>query len=382
MDKKIRVGLVYGGRSGEHDVSLQTALAVIQAFDHSKYEVYPFYITKQGEWRTGKALNGPVGNLQALISPEQPDASSPDKNDPSGIALMPLFASGGAAETAVNEAAEHPGTLDVIFPLLHGTYGEDGTLQGMLEMANIPYVGAGVLASAVGMDKVTMKKLFAQEGLPQCIYRHFTKAQWAKDQAFFLMEIEVAVGYPCFVKPANLGSSVGVSKASDREELLEAVQLAFKYDRKVIVEEYVSAREIEVGVLGNEEPEVSVAGEIVSSNDFYDYKAKYIDGKSAMIIPAELPEEKAQQIRELALRAFQAIDGSGLARVDFFLDKASGQVYINEINTMPGFTPFSMYPLLWKASGKTYPQLLDDLIRLAFQRHEDKNSIQYTFEEN
>ncbi|MFD0870867.1 bifunctional D-alanyl-alanine synthetase A/UDP-N-acetylmuramate--L-alanine ligase [Chlamydia abortus] len=382
MDKKIRVGLVYGGRSGEHDVSLQTALAVIQAFDHSKYEVYPFYITKQGEWRTGKALNGPVGNLQALISPEQPDASSPDKNDPSGIALMPLFASGGAAETAVTEAAEHPGTLDVIFPLLHGTYGEDGTLQGMLEMANIPYVGAGVLASAVGMDKVTMKKLFAQEGLPQCIYRHFTKAQWAKDQAFFLMEIEVAVGYPCFVKPANLGSSVGVSKASDREELLEAVQLAFKYDRKVIVEEYVSAREIEVGVLGNEEPEVSVAGEIVSSNDFYDYKAKYIDGKSAMIIPAELPEEKAQQIRELALRAFQAIDGSGLARVDFFLDKASGQVYINEINTMPGFTPFSMYPLLWKASGKTYPQLLDDLIRLAFQRHEDKNSIQYTFDEN
>lgn len=382
MDKKIRVGLVYGGRSGEHDVSLQTALAVIQAFDHSKYEVYPFYITKQGEWRTGKALNGPVGNLQALISPEQPDASSPDKNDPSGIALMPLFASGGAAETEVTEAAEHPGTLDVIFPLLHGTYGEDGTLQGMLEMANIPYVGAGVLASAVGMDKVTMKKLFAQEGLPQCIYRHFTKAQWAKDQAFFLMEIEVAVGYPCFVKPANLGSSVGVSKASDREELLEAVQLAFKYDRKVIVEEYVSAREIEVGVLGNEEPEVSVAGEIVSSNDFYDYKAKYIDGKSAMIIPAELPEEKAQQIRELALRAFQAIDGSGLARVDFFLDKASGQVYINEINTMPGFTPFSMYPLLWKASGKTYPQLLDDLIRLAFQRHEDKNSIQYTFDEN
>ncbi|GIP34729.1 D-alanine--D-alanine ligase [Paenibacillus sp. J2TS4] len=380
MDKKIRVGLVYGGKSGEHNVSLQTALAVIQAFDHSKYEIIPFYITKQGEWHTGKALNGPVDHVEALISPNAETSGSP-MNASSGMALMPLFASGGGANTAVAATEESRGAMDVVFPLLHGTYGEDGTLQGLLEMANIPYVGAGVLASAVGMDKVMMKKIFAQEGLPQCIFRHFTRNQWEKDQAFFLMEIEVAIGYPCFIKPANLGSSVGVSKASTREELLEAVDLAFKYDRKVIVEEYIQAREIEVSVLGNQEPQASVPGEVVSSNEFYDYKAKYIDGKSAMIIPAELPADQAQQIRELAIRAFQAIDGSGLARVDFFIERSSGKLYINEINTMPGFTPFSMYPLLWKESGKPYEQLLDELVMLAFQRHADKNSIQYTLDD-
>jgi D-alanine-D-alanine ligase len=232
------------------------------------------------------------------------------------------------------------------------------------------------------MDKVMMKKVFAEEGIPQCVFRHFTRTQWNKDSAYFLMEIEVSVGYPCFVKPANLGSSVGISKARNREELIVAVDLAFQYDRKVVVEEFVDAREIEVSVLGNDELNASVPGEIVSSNEFYDYKAKYIDGKSAMIIPAELSEEKAEEIREWAVRAFQAIDGSGLSRVDFFLRKSDGAVFINEINTMPGFTPFSMYPLLWKASGKPYGELLDDLLRLAIERHEAKQAIRYTFDEN
>lgn len=379
MTKKIRVGLLFGGKSGEHDVSLQTAKAVINALDHSKYEIQPFYITKQGEWRAGKALNGPVEEIKQLTGGER--SSSSVEAGKQGI--QSLFAVSEAKEVKVSDQSSQMSSsipLDVVFPLLHGTFGEDGTVQGLLEMANLPYVGGGVLASAVGMDKVMMKKLFAQAGLPQCVYRYFKRSQWLKDQAYFLMEIEVAVGYPCFVKPANLGSSVGVSKANNREELLKAIDEAFRYDLKVIVEEYVSAREIEVSVLGNDEPEASVPGEVVSSNEFYDYKAKYIDGKSAMIIPAEIPEETAKQLRDMAVTAFQAIEGSGLARVDFFVTKEDGKILINEINTMPGFTPFSMYPLLWKESGKPYQELLDDLIALAFERHRERNDIQYTFD--
>lgn len=382
MNRKIRVGLVYGGRSGEHDVSLQTAMAVIRAFDHTQYEVHPFYITKHGEWRTGPALTGPVDQLQRLRFETDGEvriaATDSAASSGSSTALQPFFSNLQPAAGSSGTASERQ--LDVVLPLLHGTFGEDGTVQGLLEMAGIPYVGAGVLASAVGMDKVMMKKLFAQEGLPQCVFRHFTRTQWDKDQPFFLMEIEVSVGYPCFVKPANLGSSVGVSKARNREELIAAVTEAFEYDRKVIVEEFVEAREIEVGVLGNEQPEASVPGEIVSSNEFYDYRAKYIDGKSAMIIPAELSEEVASDIREMAMRAFQAIDGSGLARVDFFLRKSDGAVFINEINTMPGFTPFSMYPLLWKETGKPYGELLNELIRLALERHASRQSIRYSFD--
>ncbi|MDF2668972.1 MAG: DdlB, partial [Paenibacillus sp.] len=307
MSKRIRVGLIYGGKSGEHDVSLQTAMAVIEAFDHSKYEIQPFYITKQGVWRSGSLLEGPVERKELLqFEPDQQDVPTGTKETG---ALQPIF--GSRAVQATDESSSEQG-LDVVLPLLHGTFGEDGTIQGLLEIANIPYVGAGVLASAVGMDKVMMKKIFAQEGLPQCVFRSFTKAQWEKDQAFFLMEIEISIGYPCFVKPANLGSSVGISKARTREELIAALSEAFQYDRKAIVEEYIEAREIEVAVLGNDEPIASVPGEVVSSNEFYDYKAKYIDGKSAMVIPAELSDELTQQIREMAIRAFQAIDGTGL----------------------------------------------------------------------
>ncbi|CAM4475489.1 D-alanine--D-alanine ligase [Paenibacillus tarimensis] len=365
MGEKIKVGLLYGGKSGEHEVSLQTALAVMKAFDYTKYEIKPFYITKQGEWRSGAPL------LQA------PEEVAQLRFGESGTdnALVPLFT--GLTEKAGNDRTAVSG-VDVMFPLLHGTFGEDGTVQGLLEMANLPYVGAGVLASAVGMDKIMMKKVFAQEGIPQCAYRYFNRTQWQKDPHFFVMEVEVSLGYPCFIKPANLGSSVGISKAKNREELLKAIDYAFRFDRKVIVEEFVDAREIEVSVLGNDEPRASVPGEVVSSGDFYDYNAKYIDGKSVMQIPAQLPDETAEAVREMAVRAFLAIDGSGLSRVDFFMRKEDGKLLINEVNTMPGFTPFSMYPLMWKETGLSYQELLDKLIQLALERHAEKQQIDYT----
>ncbi|MEB3102245.1 D-alanine--D-alanine ligase [Ferviditalea candida] len=375
MSKQIRVGVIYGGKSGEHEVSLQTALAVINAMDHSKYEIIPVYITKNGEWRIGKQLAGQVKSKDEL--------AFQGENRLTAHALGPIFNRDEPSvqiSSAQSQGASPTAPVDVVFPLLHGTFGEDGTIQGLLEMADIPYVGAGVLASAVGMDKVMMKKIYAQEGLPQCLYRHFTRHQWEKDREFAITEIEVTLGYPCFVKPANLGSSVGITKAKKREELIEAVDLAFRFDRKVIVEEAIDAREIEVSVLGNEEPRASLPGEIVPSNEFYDYKAKYIDGKSSMIIPAELPPEQIEELRELAIRAFKAIDGSGLSRVDFFVGRNDGRIMINEINTMPGFTPYSMYPLLWKESGVSYGELLDELIRLAVQRHEEKRKIRYEFD--
>ncbi|NOV02837.1 D-alanine--D-alanine ligase [Paenibacillus planticolens] len=378
MSGKIRVGLIYGGKSGEHDVSLQTAMAVMKAVDFTKYEVVPFYISKKGEWKSGAPLLAPIASKEVLTFNSVDSAHAPVSN-----ALAPIFGAvqpKGDVTLASAAAAGTKDGIDVIFPLLHGTFGEDGTIQGLLEMANVPYVGAGVLASAVGMDKVMMKKIFAQEGLPQCIFRHFTRTEWEKNRAYHLVELETAIGYPCFVKPANLGSSVGISKARNQAELIQAVNFAFQYDRKVIVEENIDAREIEVAVLGNDEPQASVVGEIVSSNEFYDYKAKYVDGKSAMVIPADIPAETAEQVRQLALQAFLAVDGSGLSRVDFFLGKADQKIYINEINTMPGFTPYSMYPLLWQESGKPYAELLDDLIRLAIERHTAKQSIQYSFD--
>ncbi|WP_337104402.1 D-alanine--D-alanine ligase [Paenibacillus sp. YIM B09110] len=365
MGSKVRVGLVYGGKSGEHEVSLQTAFAVMGEFDYSKYAIKPFYITKQGEWKTGAVLEGRPASVEELRYESNEPANT-------GAALAPLFAGIGGAGASGEQQ------IDVVFPLLHGTFGEDGTIQGLFEMANIPYVGAGVLASAVGMDKIIMKKVFAQEGLPQCVYRYFNRTQWQKDSSYFIMECEVSLGYPCFVKPANLGSSVGVSKARNREELIAAVNYALRFDRKVIVEEFVDAREIEVSVLGNDEAKASLPGEIAPSNEFYDYKAKYIDGKSTMQIPANIPAETTEAIREMAVRAFQAIDGSGLSRVDFFLRKSDGQLLINEVNTLPGFTPFSMYPLMWKETGLPYKQLLDNLIDLAMARYNDKQAIDFS----
>lgn len=378
MGNKIRVGLVYGGRSGEHQVSLQTALAVLKAFDYDRYELIPFYITPKGQWRSGALLSAPPAAVAELQFSELAvtETTSESAGAVSGSALLPVLQ--GMSEKVLQEgsAATDGKSIDVMLPLLHGTFGEDGTIQGLFEMAGLPYVGAGVLASSVGMDKVAMKTMFAQAGLPQVGYRHFIRFQWYKDRESVLANVE-ELGYPCFVKPANLGSSVGVSKARNREELVAAIEEALRYDRKVIVEEFVDAREIEVSVLGNDDPRASVPGEICSSNEFYDYKAKYIDGKSVMVIPAEVSPEIAESVRAMAVKAFRSIDGSGLCRADFFLRRSDGALFINEVNTLPGFTPYSMYPLMWKESGVSYRELLDTLIQLAIERHEERQSIDY-----
>jgi len=276
------------------------------------------------------------------------------------------------------EADVKEDSIDVVFPLLHGPNGEDGTIQGMLELLNVPYVGNGVLASSAGMDKVVMKHLFAQAGLDQAKYVSFVKKTWSQSKEESYDQVEAELGYPCFVKPANLGSSVGISKCRNREELDQAFELAFQYDRKIVVEEGVIGREIELGVLGNDEPVCSVAGEIAPKKDFYDYKAKYEDGDTDLIIPASLTEDEYETMRSMAVKAFQAIDGSGLVRADFFLTN-EGRVLINEVNTMPGFTPFSMFPLLWKQSGVEYAELIEKLVALAIERHEEKQQIKHTF---
>ena len=356
---KLTVGLVYGGKSGEHEVSLSTAFAVMNAFDFDKYEIIPFYITKQGTWKTGSKLSAPFANASELKL---------DNGKGTQEALHAVF-----SRLYGSEQSE----VDIMFPLLHGTFGEDGTIQGLFEMADIPYVGAGVLASAAGMDKVIMKKLFAQAGLPQCKYCSLTRSQWERTRHELLQSIEDELGYPCFVKPANLGSSVGISKAKDAEQLAKAIETALRYDNKIIVEEFVDAREVEVSVLGNEDPMASVPGEIMSSSEYYDYAAKYIDGQSEMMIPAQVDPDTADQLRELALAAFKAIDGSGITRADFFLRRTDGAIMINEVNTMPGFTPYSMYPLLWRETGVSYRELLDRMIELGLERYKSKQALIY-----
>ncbi|MNO30978.1 D-alanine--D-alanine ligase [compost metagenome] len=358
-DAKLTVGLVYGGKSGEHEVSLQTAFAVMNAFDYAKYEIIPFYISKQGLWKAGAALDAPFGTIEELkLGGEAGDMS---------MALNAVFSGLAGGDPLI----------DVMFPLLHGTNGEDGTIQGLFEMANIPYIGAGVLASSAGMDKVVMKKLFGEAGLDQCEYCYFNISAWKRKSHELIISLEDKLGYPVFVKPANLGSSVGISKAVDKESLIKAVELAFRYDTKVIIEEFVDAREVEVSVLGNEEPEASVPGEIVSSGEYYDYAAKYTDGKSQMLIPAPVDPEVADRLRESAIQAFRAIEGSGITRADFFLRKSDGKILINEVNTMPGFTPYSMYPLLWRETGVSYQALLDRMIELALERYHFKQGLKY-----
>ncbi|MBO2945286.1 D-alanine--D-alanine ligase [Paenibacillus sp. F411] len=356
---KLTVGLVYGGKSGEHEVSLATAFAVMNEFDFDKYEMIPFYITKQGTWRIGGKLDAPFKDKEEL-----------------------KLSGGSGTQAALNAVfsrlygSQQP-DIDIMFPLLHGTFGEDGTIQGLFEMADIPYVGTGVLTSAAGMDKGVMKKLFAQAGLPQCEYCCFTQAEWKRASHKLVQGIEDKLGYPCFVKPANLGSSVGISKAKDAAQLAMAIETALKYDHKIIVEEFVDAREVEVSVLGNEEPIASIPGEIVSSSEYYDYAAKYTDGQSEMLIPAPVDAETADTLRELAIRAFKAIEGSGITRADFFIRRNDGGILINEVNTMPGFTPFSMYPLLWRETGMSYRELLDQMISLGLARYENKQSLIY-----
>jgi D-alanine-D-alanine ligase len=346
---KLRVGLLFGGRSGEHEVSIISARAIAKALSSEenshKYEILPFYIQKDGVWQAGETAQQV---LESGVARENPSLTP-------NLWQFPA------------QAAE----IELWFPILHGPNGEDGTIQGLLTLMQVPFVGSGVLGSATGMDKIGMKTAFAQAGLPQVKYKALTRAQvWSNPCVFPKLcdEIEAELGYPCFVKPANLGSSVGIAKVRSRQELEAALDNAATYDRRIIVEAGVVAREVECAVLGNDNPKASVIGEITFDSDFYDYETKYTEGKAGLLIPAPLPETVVQQIQEMALQAFAAVDGAGLARVDFFYVEATGEILINEINTLPGFTSTSMYPQLWANTGITFPQLVDQLIQLAIER--------------
>lgn len=391
MAKKTRVGILFGGRSGEHEVSLLSAASVIQAIDKTKFEVVPIGITKEGQWLTSthaeRMLNGEKSdrNLRAGDPQATLGAALLAKGD--AVLVPPVPSADGSTLVPFQTNTAGPSSasidIDVIFPVLHGTFGEDGTIQGLFELANLPYVGAGVLGSAAGMDKDVMKSLFQSAGLP--IVKHVTvlRSAWEREPKKVKKLIESKLKYPVFVKPANLGSSVGISKAHDGKELGPALDEAARFDRKLVIEQGVGgkklkAREIECAVLGNDDPKASVAGEIVPAKEFYDYAAKYQDAGSALEIPAKISKSMQKQVQELAVRAFQAVDGSGLSRVDFLLDPATDKLFVNEINTMPGFTSISMYPKLWEATGLKYTDLITRLIELALERHADKQKNRYT----
>jgi D-alanine-D-alanine ligase len=362
QQRSLRVGVLLGGRSGEHEVSLASARNVIEALNKAGHTVVPIGITRQGRWLADSHALYQLTDGAASVDGFSAAIINGKPHDEDAWALLPQ----ASAETPLP-------AIDVIFPVLHGPYGEDGTVQGLLEMANLPYVGCGVLASAVGMDKAVAKQLFAQAGLRQIEFQVILRKQWQNQPETVLDELEAQLAYPLFVKPANLGSSIGVSKVRDRNELAAGIDLACRYDRKILIERSVpNAREIEVSVLGNDEPVASVPGEIVPGNEFYDYAAKYLDDNSDLIIPAPIDDALSKEAQAMALAAYRAADCSGLARVDFLLDDASKTLYLNEINTMPGFTRISMYPKLWEASGISYPDLVNHLIELALERHEDR----------
>jgi D-alanine-D-alanine ligase len=390
--KKVKVGVLFGGRSGEHEVSLLSAASVLKAINPEKYEVVPIGITKEGRWVTAahaeRLLRGEGANeehgrhLRAGDPKATPAAAVLARGE--AVMVPPVPEAHGLVPFERGAVAgQHYIDVDVIFPVLHGTFGEDGTIQGLLELADIPYVGAGVLGSAAGMDKDVMKKLFAAAGLP--IVKHVTvlRARWEREPKKAIKEIEARLKYPVFVKPANLGSSVGISKGHDRKELPAAMNEAARFDRKIVIEEGVGgksrkARELECSVLGNDDPKASVVGEIVPGAEFYSYNAKYVDEGSEPLIPAPISKKTAKAVQEMAVRAFQAVDCCGLARVDFLLDPKNEKVYLNEINTMPGFTSISMYPKMWAASGLAYPDLIDRLIELAFARYQEKKKNIYS----
>jgi len=365
MGRKLRVGVIFGGRSGEHEVSLASARSVMAAMDPERYEIVPIGITREGRWIAS-------GDPMAALTSGDGSLSAPAVllGDPAHRGLMRLEETDGRVVLSLLTE------LDVVFPVLHGPYGEDGTVQGLLELADIPYVGAGVTGSAVGMDKAVFKDVMRAHGLPITDYLLVKRREWEASPEGVMDRVEAALGYPVFTKPANLGSSVGVSKCHDREGLARGLASAARYDRKLLIEAAVpEAREIEVSVLGNDDPVASVPGEIIPSREFYSYAAKYLDeGESAsrLLIPAPLPPETTERVRELAVRAYVAIDCAGMARADFLLSGKTGELYVNELNTIPGFTAISMYPKLWEASGIPYPELIDRLIELALERHADR----------
>jgi D-alanine-D-alanine ligase len=380
--KRLRIGVLYGGRSGEHEVSLASAAAVFANLDRNRYEPVAIRIEKDGRWAL--ADKPPIATSAAeVIEQSRLEAARHVRTGrevhlvsrPSEETILSIKRAPEASPEPT-EASVTGLHLDVIFPVLHGPYGEDGTIQGLLELANVPYVGAGVAASAVGMDKALMKVLFSAHGLPVCNYRVVLRRDWERDRGAIAGELEQRLHFPMFVKPANLGSSVGISKAKDPAGLRAAMDLAGSFDRKIVVEAAVpNAREIECGVLGNDDPQTSVPGEVIPSREFYDYEAKYLDEGSRTIIPADLPAAVADEIRRLSVAAFQAIDCAGMARVDFLLARDTGAIVLNEVNTIPGFTTISMYSKMWEASGVSYPVLVDRLVELALERHAAKQHL-------
>jgi len=370
--EKIKVGLIFGGKSGEHEVSFCSASSIIKAIDKDKYTVVPIGITKEGRWISPQdselALqSGKIEGKNTVIL----------LNDPSGRSLVHIDNNQRLDKSSALER------LDVIFPVLHGPYGEDGTVQGLLELADIPYVGAGVAASAISMDKDLMKTIFQHRGLPILKWMTIKRKEWQKDKEKILSLVQDDFKYPLFVKPTNLGSSVGITKVHKKEELEKAIDLAASYDRKILVEEGLEeVREIECGVLGNDESQASVVGEVKPAGEFYDYDSKYIDKETQLIVPTDLPDGISKKVQEIALHAFKAVDAAGMARVDFFVSKKVNKIYLSEINTIPGFTSVSMYPRLWEASGIPYSDLIDQLIQLALERYQDKKQNKISYDES
>ena len=392
--KKTRVGILFGGRSGEHEVSLLSAASVLQAIDRKKYDVIPIGITKEGRWVTAshaeRLLAGETSQKHLRAGDPESTAAAAVLRKGESVLVPPVpsealvpFETPAALSPVRPAPPDHVLSVDVIFPVLHGTFGEDGTIQGLFELAGMAYVGSGVLGSATGMDKDTMHRLFASAGLPIVKWVTFLRAEWEKSPRKVRARIESALKYPVFVKPANLGSSVGITKAHTAKELGPAIELAARFDRKIVVEQGVGGtkkpRELEVAVLGNDSPEASVVGEVIPGKEFYDYEAKYLSEGSDLIVPAKLTKAQTKQVREMAIRAFQACDCAGLARVDFLMDPGkSERIFVNEINTLPGFTSISMYPRLWAASGVPYPELIDRLIALALERRADQDRNRYS----
>jgi D-alanine-D-alanine ligase len=362
--KKLRVGILFGGRSGEHEVSLASATSVIRALDPEKYEAVPIGITKDGRWLVG---GGALKLLPEVLRSGERVVLPPD---PGAAALLPLTPNPSQPSVRV----------DVVFPVLHGTFGEDGTVQGLLELAGLPYVGAGVLASSVGMDKDVQKRLFIEAKLPVVEFLAVSRTEWERQREKVLREIRKKFRFPVFVKPATLGSSVGMTRVKSAKELPAAMDMAAEFALKIVVERAVNGREIEVSVLGNDEPQASVPGEIVPHREFYDYAAKYLEEGTNLIIPAKLSKKQVTQFQDYAVRAFKAIDGAGMARADFFLERKTNKIYVNELNTIPGFTSISMYPKLWEASGLSYSQLIDRLIELALELQQEKARTKYSIE--
>ncbi|MCK4352685.1 D-alanine--D-alanine ligase [candidate division WOR-3 bacterium] len=365
MKRKIRVGIIFGGRSAEHNVSLTSAAGILKAIDKKKFEVIPIMISKQGRWLSLTSSHSLLETSQKLLEDrllKDEEKSLVLVGDPEIKGFVKL-----------NDKTIQK--LDIVFPILHGAFGEDGSVQGLMKLASLPCVGAGILASALGLDKIAMKSAFEHHNLPVLKYSGILSKIWLKRKSQIIDQIKKDIDFPCFIKPANTGSSVGISKAHNVSEIEDAMLKASKYDRKIIIEEFIDVREIECGVLGNDEPKASVLGEVVPCNEFYDYEAKYLLDGSKLIIPANLSPEKTKEIQELAIKAFTAIDCAGMARVDFFLEKKTQKVFVNEINTIPGFTPISMYPMLWEASGVPYSELITKLIDLALKRHRETKNL-------